>query len=534
VIVSNAATARSRPSPAGNLTRSCSVPRSAPRGFWFLLAFSALICLWGVYETRAYLMDDALITLRYSYNLAAHGVPFWNQADVTSPSMGYTSILWMAINAVPALVTGNRDILVDMAKFFSLVSLMVIVWLVSRSVFSLSMSTPPKFLIALLLFSQFGHGLHVNSAMETMLFSCVLLLAVKAYAERHYSFAYVFGALSFLTRPEGAIVVALLCGWDLWRRQVRRAVVAAVLFTGLVAGTLVLLHHWYGDVLPNTFYAKQGLLNPGAIKRTVFFIASLAIPFLVMSVYAAFWIRDRTSRYMLVTASVYILYYVSVDPLMNVLSRYQWPSLVMLTFASLPAFQFLFGNPRRHPAAIAILVSSLIVLNVANGLGASYFADATGHWEKNSVLIGKEMAKHRDPERWLVHHDAGAICYYSDWNTYETVGLTNRQIARRQMRESDIYRRANAEVVLHNFDLTRHEGQVAEFDYSNLLSKYGYRHVRDLPVLFVPGQRNAVIAVFSRDTSFADSVFDGIELPAMQPSLSYRFYELTKRVVKGN
>jgi len=395
------------------------------------------------------------------------------------------------------------------------------------------MSTPWKFLTSLLVFSQFGYGLHVNSAMETMLFSCMLLLTVRAYAEGQYLPAYAFGALSFLTRPEGAIVMALICGWDLWRRQVKRPVMSAVVFLFLLAGTSALLYHWYGDVLPNPFYEKQGFLNFGAVKRTVFFVVSLAAPFVAMSIHAAFWIRDKMSRYMLMTAFVYILYYLLVDPVMNALSRYQWPSLVMLTFASLPTFRFLFADRRRHRATIGILASSLILLNVANSLGASYFAAATGHFERNAVLIGKRMAKHRDPEKWLVYHDAGAVCYFSDWNTHETVGLTNGQLARKLTTVRDILRNPNSQIVMHNFDLAAGQ-QGGELEYAATLSKYGFQHVRDISALSVEGQRNSVIAVYARDTSFADTVFGDLDLIApLQPSFAHRLYSVVRRIVKG-
>src|SRR5438034_5675801 len=55
------------------------------------LAFLLLGC--GIYLTRAYVMDDALITLRYSFNLARHGQAIWNQADLAHPSQGYTTVL---------------------------------------------------------------------------------------------------------------------------------------------------------------------------------------------------------------------------------------------------------------------------------------------------------------------------------------------------------------------------------------------------------------------------------------------------------
>jgi hypothetical protein len=440
----------------------------------------------------------------------------------------------MAINTIPALFTNNKDILILMAKFFSFASLMVIVGLISWEIFSLSISTLFKFLAAFIVFSQVGYGLHVNSAMETMLFSCIVLLTVRAYSDNHYRLAYVFGALSFLVRPEGAILFGLLCFWDLINRRISRAFISGVVFSLLVVGILALLYFWYGDVLPNTFYAKQELFNTEALKLTAFFIVTLALPFLIMSFYATFFLKNKKSFYLCFSAIVFIIYYVTVDPRMNVQSRYQWPSLVLLTYASIPTFYFLSTNIKRYKIAITILLLMFVITNIGNGFGASYFADATGHAMKNLVIIGKKMGEYRDPDKWLVYHDAGTICYYSDWNTYETIGLTNRQIAKGQIRQVDIYKKSNAQIVLRNFDLMSEGQQAAELEYTKMLSLYGYQHIQDIPILFVTGQRNFVVAVYARDISFANTIFQNIDLTApLQPNLSYVLYSIAKKIIRG-
>jgi hypothetical protein len=498
--------------------------------FWSLWGFSILISLVGFYITRNYLMDDALITLRYSFNFAKFGIPFWNQADLENPSMGYTSILWMAINAIPAFFTSNKDTLVLLAKTFSLASLFIIAALISREIASLAVSTPMKFLAVFVIFSNFGYGLHVNSAMETMLFSCIVLLTVQAYAKNQYRNAYLFGALSFLVRPEGAILFGLLCLWDLFNRNYRRAVISGIIFSLLVAAALSIIFFWYGELLPNTFYAKQEVLNRTALLRTTFFIITLAFPFLLMSIFAAFPVKNKMSMYMVFAAIAYIIYYISVDPLMNVMSRYQWPSLVLLTYASIPAFGFLINNFRKYKIPAIVLLMMFIVLNFGNGLGASYFESATGHAESNIILIGKRMAKFRDTDKWLVYHDAGAICYFSDWNTHETIGLTNKQIAKKQIQLTDIYENPNSQIVMRNFDLGAGQ-QTDELEYSNMLSLYGFQHVQDIPILYVEGQRNFVIAVYARDRGFADTIFSDFELAEpLKPNFSFKLYQFAKDI----
>src|SRR5205807_8139383 len=94
--------------------------RSDRREFLTLLGLSFVLLLCGIVITRGYVMDDALITLRYSFNLARHGHAIWNQADAAHPSLGYTTLSWMLLNALPALCTENKDALVLACKLLGL------------------------------------------------------------------------------------------------------------------------------------------------------------------------------------------------------------------------------------------------------------------------------------------------------------------------------------------------------------------------------------------------------------------------------
>src|SRR5438046_2328930 len=100
--------------------------QSNRRAFLALVGLSFRLLFGGIYATRAYLMDDPLITLRYSLNLARHGHAIWNQADAAHPSLGYTTPLWMLLNAIPAFFTDNKDLLVGCCKLIGLIPLAVI------------------------------------------------------------------------------------------------------------------------------------------------------------------------------------------------------------------------------------------------------------------------------------------------------------------------------------------------------------------------------------------------------------------------
>jgi hypothetical protein len=69
------------------------------------------------------------------------------------------------------------------------------------------------------------------------------------------------------------------------------------------------------------------------------------------------------------------------------------------------------------------------------------------------------------------------------------------------------------------------------------MSSFGFYYVQDIPTLIVPGQRNFVVAVYARDVNYANSLFSDIFETAkvtalLQPDISYRLYDVAKKIVK--
>src|SRR3954465_419881 len=98
-------------------------PITDKREFATELGLAVALLLGGIYATRAYLMDDALITLRYAFHLPRAGQAIWNPADAAHPSLGYTTVAWMLLNALPACFTANKDTLVLAARLLGLLPL---------------------------------------------------------------------------------------------------------------------------------------------------------------------------------------------------------------------------------------------------------------------------------------------------------------------------------------------------------------------------------------------------------------------------
>jgi hypothetical protein len=529
------------------------------RDFLTLLGLAFSLLLGGIYATRFYLMDDALITLRYSFNLARHGHAIWNQADASDPSLGYTTPLWMLLNAIPAFFTDNKDLLVLCCKLIGVIPLGVIVFFLVGPISRMPVPRLYRAAVVLVIFTQVIYGFHLNSGMETLLFSSLILLAVCSYAQdAPSSLGYGFGTLAFLTRPEGAIVVMLMLLWDLRRGRIKPAAVGGLGFAlaALLLGLSLLTA--YGTVLPNAFYIKQGGLSPHSIKATVSFLLAIALPYLPLAAYAVYSLKNTASRYCGDAAAVYLAYYMTVVPIMDVYSRYQWPILVLLTYASLPAFQKLgeaivrtgsaaddragreiAGRRPAGPRQLALgLLALFLLVNVRSGLGSSHLARRAGIEERNLIALGKVMASHRNDRRWMAYCDAGAVCYYSDWNTYDTVGLNTRKIATKSLTPMQAYGNPSTDLVLLNCgDDPEWEGVMSWRESKELgdrLTRLGYRYAGSVPIRTEGAKRPWVVALYGRSLPRAKVLLRGVQVaPEVPPSPLERARGLFKRMAKG-
>lgn len=519
-------------------------PRDAPmhivakglKEFWVLAGITAAWIALGFFMTYGYVMDDTLITLRYAYQFAHLGLPVWNPADLADPSMGFTSVVWMLLNSVAALVTSNKDALVVLSKVIALTALVPIAGVFCADVHAMRIGLGYKVLTLSLIFSQFGYAFHANSGMETILFSSTVLLAVRSCALQQTRRAYGWGIFAFFVRPEGGIVVALLCLIDVARRRIGPAFMGGGVFAAALTALVGVVYNVYGPSLPNPFYVKQGGgFHTDGLKQSVLFLATIAFPYVLMTVVAVFRLKNAQAKIAAVFALTFFAYFTTVRPLMNVIYRYQWPVLVLLTYASLPAFEALFSSAKGQWLNVRRfgLVGILALTNVLNGLVADYTARREEVGMRNVTAIGKRMSEFRDLNRWMAYHDAGAVCYHSDWNTHETIGLTNRAVAKREITEQEIF--AKSEIILSNFDLP-YSGELNAIETAFIarVSKQGYHFIKNLPIVVEKDQRQFVLGVFAKDKRLGDEIFGQMELQAdVEPHIIKGAYVLAKKVVKG-
>jgi arabinofuranosyltransferase len=259
----------------------------------FLTALAAAVWGWRVF---AFLTDDAYIAFRTVHNhMAGHGW-VWNPPPFR-PVEGYTSFLWVVLLEGVWRLTGVEP--PDSANWLSLgfgcATLLLAGWMVLRMRLPESLARHRLVFLALVLIGPVTNRTWLawlSSGLETALFNFALTLWLFCVLERRPErrASWYFGVsssatLAALTRPDGVLALlatlALLAldPLDPERRPLpRRRVVVACL--PLLGSPLHFLwrRSFYGEWLPNTWYAKAGSPWPEAgIRYLASFVLEYAL-----------------------------------------------------------------------------------------------------------------------------------------------------------------------------------------------------------------------------------------------------------------
>ena len=240
------------------------------------LAFAGTlgVLLAHVYVYR-FLTDDAFISFRYASNLAnGDGLVFNPGFERVE---GYTNFLWVIILAGIQRVFGVAP---ESAANPLLICFTVALWaLIAREALRSRQADeawwPAVVPIALLALTR-SVAVWSTSGLETRLFELLIVGAVfRLLSEtrtllsggRPFPWSGALLSLATLTRPDGALIAgcALLAACasagPVWRRAWSTWALQGLLFAVPVTAHALWRHAYYGDWLPNTWYAKVGGLS---------------------------------------------------------------------------------------------------------------------------------------------------------------------------------------------------------------------------------------------------------------------------------
>jgi len=239
---------------------SCAPPPLLGRGPQRLLLAGLALLAMALAVSRWWVCDDAFISLRYAENLVAGKGLVFNEGEHVE---GYSNFLWVLLAAAAQGLGLDPEAAVQWLGVLCLGALVfVTAWTGRRLVPGQSSFLP---------LAAIGTALHhhlqdfATCGLETLGFvlAVTALAGVLAGAERPRDFALagLLAVTAALLRPDGALFLALAGVLAVLAslRQRRWGPAVANALPGLLLFVPFLLwrHAYYGDWLPNTFYAKS-------------------------------------------------------------------------------------------------------------------------------------------------------------------------------------------------------------------------------------------------------------------------------------
>jgi len=420
----------------------------------WLAAWAALAC-WR-WSREPYLLDDAFISFRYARNLVEGYGLVYNPGERVQ---GFTNPLWTLLAAgflrlgIDPLL-GTR--LVGVASY--LISVVAVAWLVVREP-----APRPRWrqlgpaLAPLALVLPAGLAGFAGTGMETSFVGMLgLALGWRAFlapprsGEGRALFAAISVAL-VATRLDCApwvVLAALLMLWAPFEPErgveaarARAATTLRLFAPAAVAVCVLLLASlaYYGELLPNTYYAKVAGLQGFAIgwRYLKAYLAGSPQVFVSLGLIAAglLWSESSRVRHFLLFGALCTLlhacYLVSVggDFMHYRLMFHVYPLLVAAAAVGLVLTS-------RRQALIGCLAGGALALSSL----APSVLDERHHMESleemhtccalPGILYGRRLAEVLPPETVIATTMAGAIAYYSGLFTIDQLGLTDREVAR--------------------------------------------------------------------------------------------------------
>ena len=436
--------------------------RRVPLGLVFVFACAILFAFHA--HAFRFTQDDAYISMRYARNLVDGRGLVFNPGERVE---GYTNFAWTLLLALfHQLALPVEKAAAVMGTAFGIASLLV----AARLAKSLEGRWgPASMCTAALVAGCSAFALWCTAGLETGMFTFLVTagferaLAPKV-SDRGRALAPLLFVAAALTRPEGVLFFVIWMCIRLfdWRMESRAATSSAssapvpssasigwipprslvrdaLLFIGPMAIYAAWKLWYFGDLFPNTYYAKAGFtseyIQRGIAYTKEFFLAYGALGIApALAVYAVLRAGARSiEARLLFVWLAYALYVIWIGGDVLYTHRFWLPTLpigCVLVARGLVHAADRARLPLPKSAALALVIALLI----GSGIAVNWKSIQTRRaLEENFVLnmqqTGQWLKNHFAPGSKIAITTIGAISYFSDLNVIDLLGLTDYEIA---------------------------------------------------------------------------------------------------------
>lgn len=415
-----------------------------------------LVALTLLAYANRFIHDDAFISFRYAHHLATGKGLVWNPGEKIE---GYTNFLWTLLMSLPVHLGKDPvgfSLALGILSFF--LSLLFTYKLASLVFDSRNLGL----LTTLLLGTNYTFSAYATGGLETQfqafLFTAAAYLLLLSISENLWSHARLLLlslvlAAAMLARPDSAILVAVaipVAKLYLWRENVPRAQklkklsLLSLPFTVIIGAWVLWKLSYYGDLLPNSYYAKvssRTSLGLGARYLGLFLLSYWLVPFPFLAFLKLRVASKKPNPAILVPFVLLVMWFVYVIRVGGDFMEFRLIVPVMPLVFILVTWVVFRCVPYR--VVQAALVALVLAGTISHGLTFDSFpyrrgiesipmleghlTDAHQNWDGIGRVLG---AVFEGSDVTIATTASGAIPYYSRLRTIDQFGVSDAWIAR--------------------------------------------------------------------------------------------------------
>ncbi len=407
-------------------------------------------------------VDDAYISFRYGKNMMSGDGLVYNKGEYVE---GYTNFLWTVVTA-PFTKIESIDISIFATSFgiiFSVINLLLLSFISRQFTESFPRYSTYLFLLpSLLIALDNTMAFWAIGGMEFPIYIFFILGIIYNYfrlndSPKHTSYLIIFLILCTLTRPEGNMIfVITLFHMMLFRKRLNefkpvviKIILSYVLFCAAYYG---FKYFYYGQILPNTFYAKGVTdLSMNLILGVKYVI--MCIGFRIYILIFIFFIPFREAfrnfrlSYLILFSFIYVSYIIGVGGDWMYANRFFVPIIPILYLLSVVGLIYFikkiteyFSNKKtfselklrnRFRIFVICLCVALFSISLSNlEYKRLILEEDNANFERQWSRFGQWLKINCPQNTIIAVGPAGKIPYYSELYTVDMWGLNDEHISR--------------------------------------------------------------------------------------------------------
>jgi len=414
--------------------------------------FAALAAGLAVYRwsQRIVAYDDAYISFRYARHLA-QGVGLVFNEGVRIE--GYTNFAWTLLSA--AAIALDLDPLlatraVGVACYAAIAAVLTFLWFrwTENDIFRW-IGLPVLWLV----FARTGFAAHAGTGLETMAVALmIMLVGVLAFATKApWWVSALLAGLLCLTRADAGLVVPVVClvfvlqgrlAGTGWKPGAKKALRWASIPCAIAGAHLVFRLAYYGQLVPNTYFAKSGgwwgWVRGTYYLGTVGYAVPEIVVLLLTAVAGLVLSRGRTRTligYGVAYVALYALYVWKVGgDFMEY--RFMWTIYPVLMLAGFRAVAVIGKRQRAAGAVCAALLVGMTFAQRPAGTDGRGFPKIIGDrytilghdvinlMVEEGTLVGETLKEVLPSDTVISARLAGTIPYFSELQSIDQWGLS--------------------------------------------------------------------------------------------------------------